>query len=85
LELSATQLIAVFETNRTIKDLSLLRITNLEDAALGDSLSGLMQNMPQLQRLSSILCMPKEAVLSTSTASESNVEATASLLLLHWK
>jgi hypothetical protein len=41
-------------TNRTITDLSIRTINNLEGAALGNALSGLMQNMLQLQRLECI-------------------------------
>jgi Ran GTPase-activating protein (RanGAP) involved in mRNA processing and transport len=44
-------LLEAFHTNRTITDLTIRRIINLEGAALGYSLSSLMQNMPQLQRL----------------------------------
>jgi hypothetical protein len=46
-----SQLIAAFETNRTVTDLSILGIRDLYGSALGSSLSGLMRNMPQLQRL----------------------------------
>jgi Leucine Rich repeat len=48
----ASQLLAAFETNTTVTDIEIERICHLEYAALGNSLSGLMQNMPQLQRLS---------------------------------
>jgi Leucine Rich repeat len=45
------QLLAAFHTNRTITYLYIQRINNLRGSALGASLSGLMQSMPQLQRL----------------------------------
>jgi Leucine Rich repeat len=48
----ASQLLAAFHTNRTVTDLTIRQIQNLEGGAvLGNSLSGLMQNMSQLQRL----------------------------------
>jgi hypothetical protein len=48
----AVELLAAFHTNRTITDLGInCGVANLEGSAFGNSLSGLMQNMPQLQRL----------------------------------
>jgi hypothetical protein len=52
-----SQLIAAFETNRTVTDLTIRRIRNLQDVALGDCVSGLLQNMPQLQRLDCSHCI----------------------------
>jgi Ran GTPase-activating protein (RanGAP) involved in mRNA processing and transport len=45
------QLLAAFQTKRTVTDLTIYRIRNLEDVVLGSCLSALLQNMPQLQRL----------------------------------
>jgi hypothetical protein len=50
-EEDASQLLSAIHTNRTITDISIHIINNLQGAALGNMLSGLMQNMPQLQRL----------------------------------
>jgi Ran GTPase-activating protein (RanGAP) involved in mRNA processing and transport len=50
-EQDASQHFASFHTNRTVVDLTIHRIHNLEGAALGNSLSGLMENMPQLRLL----------------------------------
>jgi Leucine Rich repeat len=50
------QLLAAFQTNRTVTDLGICRVHNLEDALLGASLSGLAQNMTQLQRLDCRCC-----------------------------
>jgi hypothetical protein len=47
----AAQLLAAFETNRTVTDLTIYRIRNLHGTALGNSLSRLLQNMSHLQRL----------------------------------
>jgi hypothetical protein len=47
----ASQRLAAFHTNRSVTDFSIQRISNLEGAALGASLAGLLRNMPQLQRL----------------------------------
>jgi Leucine Rich repeat len=49
----AEQLLAAFHTNRTVVDLSIrFRVANLQGAALGNFVSAILQNMPQLQRLS---------------------------------
>jgi hypothetical protein len=45
------QLLAVFHTNGTVTDFTIQQISELPGSALGNSLSGLIQNMPQLQRL----------------------------------
>jgi Leucine Rich repeat len=46
------QLLTAFYTNRTITDLSIQRSAiGLQGVALGSSISGILQNMPQLQRL----------------------------------
>jgi hypothetical protein len=47
----AAQLLAAFQTNRSVTDLSIRFILKLSGATLGSCLSTLMQNMPQLQRL----------------------------------
>jgi Leucine Rich repeat len=47
----ATRLLAAFHANRTVIDLTIDGIMHLEGTALGNSLSGLMQNMTQLHRL----------------------------------
>jgi Leucine Rich repeat len=52
----ASQLLAAFETNRTVTDLTIHQIGNLQGVMLGDCLSSLLQNMPQLQRLACTLC-----------------------------
>jgi hypothetical protein len=44
-------MLAAFHANSAVMDLTLVNIVNLRDAALGICLSGLMQNMPQLQKL----------------------------------
>jgi Leucine Rich repeat len=46
-----SQLLAAFQTNRSVLDLAIIRIRSLHGAALGNSLSSLLQNMPQLRRL----------------------------------
>jgi hypothetical protein len=43
--------LTAFPTNRTVSDLTIGDVFNLPGDALGNSLSGLMQNMPQLHRL----------------------------------
>jgi hypothetical protein len=48
---AASQLLAAFHTNTTVSDLTIAQIDNLKGAALGACLSGLLQNMTQLQRL----------------------------------
>jgi hypothetical protein len=53
----ASQLIAAFATNRTITDLSTNRIGYLRDAVLGNTLSDLVQSIPQLQRLGCCGCL----------------------------
>jgi hypothetical protein len=54
----ASRVLASFQTNRTVTDLTIKDIANLKGGALGTSLCGLVQNMPQLQRLwrESALC-----------------------------
>jgi hypothetical protein len=48
----ASRLLAAFQTNRTVTDLTIYSICNREgSAALGTCLSALLQNMPQLHRL----------------------------------
>jgi hypothetical protein len=47
----ASKLLPAFHTNRTITDLTIHQIRNLEGTAMGNSLSSLLQNMLQLQRL----------------------------------
>jgi hypothetical protein len=47
----AELLLAAFHTNRSVTDLVMLSVANLEGAALGACLCGLMESMPQLQRL----------------------------------
>jgi hypothetical protein len=42
---------SAFQTNGTVTELTIGRIRNLEGGALGTCLGGLVQNMPQLQRL----------------------------------
>jgi hypothetical protein len=46
-----SQLLAAFETNRTVSNLTIRRICSLQGGALGACLCGLSQNMPQLLRL----------------------------------
>jgi Leucine Rich repeat len=46
-----SQLLAAFHTNRTISDVEIFYIFALQGAALGNSLSGLLQNMSKLQNL----------------------------------
>jgi Leucine Rich repeat len=46
-----SRLLEAFHTNRTVTDLTIKCLGNLERAALGNSLSNLMQNMPLLLRL----------------------------------
>jgi hypothetical protein len=50
-EAVALQFLSALYTNQTVTDLSIQIIKTLQGAALGNALSGLMQNMPQLQRL----------------------------------
>jgi hypothetical protein len=51
-EEDASQLLSAFQTNRTVTDfLAVGYVCNLRGATLGNCLSTLMQNMPQLQRL----------------------------------
>jgi Leucine Rich repeat len=52
----ALQLIGVFQTNRTVTDLTIYRISILNGAVLGACLSSLTQNMTQLQRLECSSC-----------------------------
>jgi Ran GTPase-activating protein (RanGAP) involved in mRNA processing and transport len=47
----ASHLIAAFQTNRTVTDLTIRQISNLRGSALGNCLSGVLQHMPQLERL----------------------------------
>jgi hypothetical protein len=47
----ASQLLEAFHTNRTVTDFTIAGIKNLEGIAVGTSLCGLLQNMPQLHRL----------------------------------
>jgi hypothetical protein len=51
LENDFLELLAAFQTNRTVSDLTINGTHNLRGAVLGACFSGLMQNMPQLQRL----------------------------------
>jgi hypothetical protein len=46
-----SQLLAACQTNRTMTDLAIYIIENLSGAGLGNSLCGLLQNMPRLRRL----------------------------------
>jgi Ran GTPase-activating protein (RanGAP) involved in mRNA processing and transport len=48
----ASQLLVAFHTNRTVTDLTIQKIRNLDGAALGAAFAGLLRNMPHLQRLS---------------------------------
>jgi hypothetical protein len=80
----ASQLVAAFHTNQTVTEDFTVRVDNLQGAALGNSLSGLMESMPQLQRLDCHGCaLHVEGVpcISTSTAIESNFEETESEVL----
>jgi hypothetical protein len=52
----ASLLLAAFRTNRTVTDLCIKGIDKLRGAAFGNSLSGLLQNMSQLERLDSAFC-----------------------------
>jgi Leucine Rich repeat len=47
----ASQLLAAFHSNRTVTDLTIRHVRNLQGAALCACLSGLLQNMPQLHWL----------------------------------
>jgi Leucine Rich repeat len=47
----ASLLLAAFQGNRTVSELSIGKIVNIDGSALGSSLSGLLQNMTQLHRL----------------------------------
>jgi hypothetical protein len=46
----ASRLLAACQSNRTITDMTIYHINNLRGDVLGNSLSSLMQDMPQLQR-----------------------------------
>jgi Leucine Rich repeat len=51
-EAASQQLLSSFQTNRIITDLEIRHgVATLDGGALGNSLSGLLLNMPQLQRL----------------------------------
>jgi hypothetical protein len=50
-EESASQLLSAFQTNRTVTDLTVNSLRNLSGAVCGNCISGLLLNMPQLQRL----------------------------------
>ena len=47
----ASQVLAAFETNTSVTDLTIERIGNLEGTTLGNSYSAILQNMAHLQRL----------------------------------
>ena len=85
----AEQLLAAIHTNRTVFDLSIrFRVAKLQDAALGDYVSAILQNMPQLQRLSCHGCSlgaERSPWISVSTASESNVERIRSFFFVKLK
>jgi hypothetical protein len=48
----ASQLLAALQTNRSVTDLTIYKIDNLQGAELGRALSGLLQNNETVQRLS---------------------------------
>jgi hypothetical protein len=88
----SSQLLAAFESNRTVTDLTLSNgIRNLEGAALGASLSSLMQNMPQLQRLeyasprSALRVEGRNPCYAAWPAIESDVERIESFWLCYWR
>jgi hypothetical protein len=69
----ATLLLAAFHTNRTVTHVTIDDIANLEGGALGASLCGLVQNMPQLQRFDCRDCVLRvEGVRALQPALRSN-------------
>jgi hypothetical protein len=67
----AERLLAAFHTNRTIADLSICRIFNLEGFALGNTIFALMRNMPRLQGLT-VAGMTVEAIRAFQPALRTN-------------
>jgi Leucine Rich repeat len=67
-----SQILAAFHTNRTVTDLTLKGIDNLWGAALGNSFSGILQNMPQLQRLDCFADLQVEGVRAMLPALRTN-------------
>jgi hypothetical protein len=53
----AWHLFSAFHTNRTVAEMYIGPIANLDGAAFGTCLAGLFQNMPQLQRLDCTDCV----------------------------
>jgi hypothetical protein len=76
----ASQLLAAFHTNRTVIDLTIYAIQNLEGSSLGTSLSVLLQNMPQLQRLG---CYHNRLFLEGLRAMQPALRANRTLKQLH--
>ena len=92
----ATQLVAAFHTNRIVVDVAIS--ANLHGVALGNSLNGLLQHMPQLQLLSChdydfgcagframqpCLCNNQASPLQELDLARCNLE-TAGICLLAW-
>jgi hypothetical protein len=67
------QLISSFQTNRTVTDLTVHGIRYLRGVELGNSLSSLIQNMPQLQRLACSGLCGVEGVRAFQPALQANL------------
>jgi Leucine Rich repeat len=61
-EQEASRLLVAFQTNTTVTDLTFYGIRNLDGAVYGNCISGLLLNMPQLQRLELFHDLDTEAI-----------------------
>jgi hypothetical protein len=79
-EADVSQLLAAFHTNRTVTDIEIHGISNLHGVSLGSCLSGLLKNMPQLQRLN---CYSNDMRLEGVRAFQVALRANRTLKQLH--